>query len=134
MKDIKNYIVTRNDNEGMSFSLFILSGGRQEVVPGTAHFLEHMLATAYEDDEKEIEQELKENGIYHEAYTTKEVIKIGYVYNSSLSLYDENVWRLSAKLFGLKFSRAIDGSLFKKKHIEKERNIILNEEGLMTED
>lgn len=38
MEDIKNYIVTKNDNEGMSFSLFILSGGRQDVIPGTAHF------------------------------------------------------------------------------------------------
>lgn len=134
MKDIKNYIVTRNNNEGMSFSLFIFAGARQDIIPGTAHFLEHMLATAYEDDEKKIEQELKENGIYHEAFTTKDLLKIGYVYNSSLSLYDENVWRLSSKFFGLKFSRAIDGTLFKKKHIEKERDIILNEEGLTTED
>ena len=134
MKDIKNYIVTRNDNEGMSFSLFILSGGRQDVIPGTAHFLEHMLATAYEDDEKEIEKELKENGIFQEAFTTKDLVKIGYVYNNSLSLYDEKNWKLSAKFFGLKFARAIDGSLFKKKYIEKERGIILNEEGLTLED
>lgn len=134
MEDIKNYIVTRNDNEGMSFSLFILSGGRQDVIPGTTHFLEHMLVTAYEDDEKEMEKELKENGIFQEAYTTKDLIKIGHIWNNSLSLYDENVWKLSARLLGLKFDRAFNGSLFKKENIDKEKGIILNEESIIPED
>lgn len=131
---MKNYIVTRNNNEGMSFSLFIMSGGRKDIVPGTAHFLEHILATGYEEDEKKIEKELKEYGISHDAYTTRDCIKIGYTYPTSISLYNEDVWKKSVDLFSLRFSRALDGSTFKKNIIDKERSIILNEEGIENND
>lgn len=130
---MKNFIVTRNDNSGMSFALYILSGARKDKVAGTAHFFEHMVTTSYEDDEKDLERELLDLGVSHNACTSYNAIKIGYP-SESLSLYDENVWKKSVEYFGLKFKRALDGSLFKEENIDKERSIILNEESLYSKD
>ena len=131
---MKNYLVTRNNNPGMSFSLYILSGSRKDNIPGTAHFLEHMLATAYEEDEKQLESEILELGVEHNAWTSRDFIKLGYTYDDSVSLYNEEVWKKSVDFFRLKFERAINGQLFKKNWIDKERPIILNEELLSLDD
>ena len=121
----KKVLLTYNENPAMSFLLHMFVGSREDNVHGMAHFVEHMMSTAYRDDEKMLKDVIRASGMDFNAGTTLQWTEYGLRNNMS-AVYDFDDMMAMIRLFALRLSRMINGDITEEE-LEKEKAIVINE-------
>lgn len=125
MRSEKKVLLTYNENPAMSFLLHMFVGSREDNVHGIAHFIEHMMSTAYRDDEKMLKDVIRASGMDFNAGTTIHWTEYGLRNNMS-TVYDFDDMMALIRLFALRLSRMINGNITEEE-LEKEKAIVINE-------
>lgn len=73
-----SFLVTYGKRNLCSFEWGIKSGAMHDIIPGTSHFLEHLIASEYTEDEKAFERKLKRRGIFGNAWTNLQEVTYYY--------------------------------------------------------
>lgn len=127
----KKVLLTYNENAAMSFLMHMFVGSREDNVHGIAHFVEHMIATAYRDDEKMLKDAITDAEMGFNAGTTIHWTQYGMRNNIS-TLYDLNDMITLIRFISLRLYRLINGDVTEDE-LNKEKAIVLNEIKLQSE-
>lgn len=127
----KKVLLTYNENPAMSFLLHMFVGGREDSVHGIAHFVEHMMATAYRDDEKMLDDVITASGMGINAGTTIHWTQYGLRDNIS-TIYDLDDMLCLIRLFSLRLSRMMSGDITEDE-LNREKAIVINEIKIQSE-
>lgn len=64
-----SFLITYGKRNLCAFEWTVKAGSMYDTIPGTSHFLEHLIASEYTEDEKAFERKLKRRGIHGNAWT-----------------------------------------------------------------
>lgn len=92
----KKFVITYSKKNLCYVRWGIDSGSSEDIIPGTAHFLEHLIACSYTPEEKEFEKKLFRRGIIGNAWTN--YLETRYFYPSFY--YDKEILEAIIKTYG----------------------------------